>query len=361
MFSARGKVTIDSDSGEVVPAGRHTTRREALAHAKVLNEGAAKMAKSVNLQDELDHIRDAWNKRFSSSDSAGTIPLSTGYVEEVLDDQVIVEKGRDLFSYAYTKAADGSITFGEPVLVKIQYVPVQPEASKAGGAIKALEGYTVSGQAVLFGDADHPDASPFKDFFTKDTDFWLKYFGPSRPMIYDHSLIDMGMVKSFEKAAQSAEEKAAVVELGAAMKELAGQPIIGEWSAARLDPLGLWVDGELDKARRYADYIKRMVDAGILRLSSDSASHLVMRERQLNGANKVLRWPLFGVSVTTHAAEPRLAPLAAKSFFESLGVDPSGMIAKADAEGAKAQSAAHAMQLAAARLRMTRLKYKIKE
>lgn len=472
-FSARGKVTIDNDTGEVATGGRHKTRSGARAHAEMLNqaskstmteaedsgggfvvgakaypnEHAARIVDPGEFEDKslkrkvigdgvslvlgkrktgggletqsyrfdrekfTEEQAKAWLKKNSvekfmfeaaEDDDKET---ETAEVKKSLDgvkvgarnnsgDSQRLSAIHDMAVQIHRNAVDNGATCNcgmaqqdaqtEPAGHDLP-APVEPAVTtpgndipkslswsnihKLGGAIKAAQtqqededGYAVTGQAVLFGDAEHPDMSPFKDFFTASTDFWLKYFSAkASPMIYDHGLIDMGLVRAMEDAAQSAEERDAVKELAIAMRELQSNPVVGDWTKATIDPLGLWVQGEVDKSRRYADYIKRMVSAGILRLSSDSMEHLIVRERQPNGTNEIKRWPLFGVSLTTHAAEPRLAPLtAAKSFFESLKFDSQNLLAEVTARGAQARFAERARQLAEAKIRLDAFKLQMK-
>lgn len=230
-----------------------------------------------------------------------------------------------------------------------------------GGSVKSISEYGFLGTAVLFGDQDHTDITPYRDYFTPDTDFWMKSWNV-RPMIFDHGVIDFDTATMFERAAKSSEERDAAREFKAAMIDLDRDPRIGEWTKMSFDPMGLWVEGEADKARRYAAYVKQMADQGILRLSTDSAAHLVRREAQPNGSNRITRWPIIGVSQTSHAAEPRLSPVTAvKSFLSFLGVTPSGEFVSAITAGVEASAqSVKAQRIAQARLEVQRLKAQYK-
>ena len=244
----------------------------------------------------------------------------------------------------------------QTISVYLEQVPSDNPARSMGGGMKSVAEFTLRGPAVLFGDANHTDISPYRDYFTPETDFWLSSY-KSRPMIFDHGVIDLDMVDAFEAAAKSSEERDAVKEFRAAMLELDRDPRIGEWTDVSIDPLALWVQGEMDKARKYATYVKQMAESGILRLSSDTALHLIKREKQLNGANKIVRWPLIGISHTTHAAEPRLTPVAAvKSFFTYLGIKPTDEFVEAVTKGVGQTHSVDAVRLARGRLEVQRLK-----
>ena len=171
---------------------------------------------------------------------------------------------------------------------------VETKAETFGGAIKALDGDAIGGYAVLFGSADMPDLSPQRDYFTKSTDFWLNQWGWPRPMTYHHGMDD----------------------------GTRDDPIIGTWTKAKVDDVGVWLEGQLDKAHRYHAAVKELVRRGYLKLSSDSGPQWVIRERQENGSNEVKRWPLLTASPTVAPAEPRLAALTSlKAVLADLGLD----------------------------------------
>ena len=93
----------------------------------------------------------------------------------------------------------------------------------------------------------------------------------------------------------------------------ADQPVVGTWVKAWVDDTGVWLQGQLDKAHKYAEAIKQLAQRGILRISSDSAPHLVRRRPGPNGTNEVARWPLMAASLTPTPAEPRLQPVSVKA------------------------------------------------
>lgn len=162
-----------------------------------------------------------------------------------------------------------------------------------GGEIKALGGDRIGGYAVLFGAEDTHDASEMRDFFTKSTDFWLDHFGWPRPMTYHHGL---------EPATKDA-------------------PIVGHWASARVDDVGVWMEGELNRAHKYHNAVKELVRRGYLKLSSDSAPQWVIREKQPSGSHFVKRWPLITASPTVTPAEPRMMGLSFKALLADLGLE----------------------------------------
>jgi phage head maturation protease len=171
-----------------------------------------------------------------------------------------------------------------------------------GMSVKMLPGGGVGGYAVRFGSADEPDLSAFRDFFTKSTDFWLDAWD-TRPMLYHHAQ---------DEATKDA-------------------PVVGRWTQARVDDVGVWLEGQLDTAHRYAGAVKELIRRGVLRLSSDSAPHLVVREAQPNSTNWVKRWPLMACSLTPSPAEPRLLPVGAlKAAYLEAGLLPPAELDETD-------------------------------
>jgi hypothetical protein len=163
-----------------------------------------------------------------------------------------------------------------------------------GDAVKMLDSGKIGAYAVRFGDADNPDLSHMRDYFTKSTDFWLDAW-QQRPMLYHH--------------AQDA--------------ATADNPIIGNWTKAIKDDVGIWLEGQLDKAHKYYAAINEMVQQGALKLSSDSAPHLVKRNRH-GDVNEVTRWPLMAASLTPTPAEPRLLPVSAlKAIYAAEFLPPA--------------------------------------
>jgi hypothetical protein len=161
-----------------------------------------------------------------------------------------------------------------------------------GSEVKALDGDRVGALAIRFGSEDEPDMSHARDYFTKATDYWLDAWD-RRPMLYHHAL---------DESTQDA-------------------PRIGTWTKATVTSEGVWLEGQLDKAHRYYGAIKELIKRGILRVSSDSAPHLVLREARANGTHEVKRWPLMAASLTVSPAEPRLSAVSLKAVLAELGND----------------------------------------
>lgn len=161
--------------------------------------------------------------------------------------------------------------------------------------VKSLDNGKIGAYAVLFGDEDHTDLSSMHDFFTAKTDFWLDKWN-TRPMIYDH--------------AQNQS------------RELRDNPVVGTWSKATMNDIGVWLEGEIDKAHQYRAAVMKLIEQGLLSLSSESAPHLVLRRKAAKDAHEIVRWPLLAASLTTMPAEPRLRPVdVIKSAYKSIGLE----------------------------------------
>ena len=161
---------------------------------------------------------------------------------------------------------------------------VVAEMKSIGEAIKMLEDGTVIAQAVRFGSQSETDISEFRDYFTKSTNFWLTEW-QTRPMLYDH----------------------------ATDSQTRDNPIVGQWIKAWTDETGVWLKGQLNKAHKYAEAIKELAKMGLLKLSTDSAPHLVIRTRNENGTHEIKRWPIVAASLTVQPAEPRLPAVEVKT------------------------------------------------
>lgn len=161
-----------------------------------------------------------------------------------------------------------------------------------GSEVKALDGDRVGALAVRFGSAAEPDMSSVRDYFTKATDYWLDAWD-RRPMLYHHAL---------DESTRDA-------------------PRIGTWTKATVTDEGVWLEGQLDRSHRYYGAIKELIKRGVLRVSSDSAPHLVLRERQANGTHEVKRWPLLAASLTPTPAEPRLSAVSLKALLAESGFE----------------------------------------
>lgn len=171
--------------------------------------------------------------------------------------------------------------------------PDQPESdmTKAiglvtiGPAVKALGDGRIGGYLVMFGDPANTDLTG--DYFTADTDFDLEDGIGKSTVLYHH-----GQDATLKRR-----------KLGRA--------------ALRTDEVGVWIEAQLQQRDDYERAIYDMAEAGKMGWSSGTAPHLVERERQAGGANKITRWPLgLDASVTPIPAEPRIRTMPLKAYTD---------------------------------------------
>lgn len=143
-----------------------------------------------------------------------------------------------------------------------------------GGEVKALDDGRIEGYLVRFSTAQDPDISVTKDFFTPGTDFDLERSAKST-IYFDHGL-----------------------------DETLGQRKLGQ-GEMKIDDVGVWISGVLNRRDRYENAVYEMARAGKLGWSSGTAVHLTQREK-IGDSHKIMRWPLgLDASLTPTPAEPR--------------------------------------------------------
>lgn len=119
------------------------------------------------------------------------------------------------------------------------------------------------------------------EYFTKDTDFALDWFGDwQRPLLWKHGIDDD--VKT---------------------------DVVGRIKVEKR-PKGLWMQAQLDAASEYHEAIASLVDSGTMGLSSGSVLHLIERDRK---SGEIKRWPLVEGSITPTPANPDAYTYSVKS------------------------------------------------
>lgn len=92
--------------------------------------------------------------------------------------------------------------------------------------------------------------------------------------------------------------------------EFIGKSPIGEWHLWEFDNKGMWAEGRLDpKHRQFRNFVK-LVQTGLVGLSSGAAHG--QSERDING--RITRWPVREGSLTPTAANPESGAVFLKKF-----------------------------------------------
>jgi hypothetical protein len=171
-----------------------------------------------------------------------------------------------------------------------------------GGSIKAVgDDGEFEGYLMRWGSPGQTDVSAERDYFTRETELGRAIKSGTLDVYYGHALPEISGIKN----------------------ALADTPI-GETTEAKADDEGLWIKGQLDLRKRYVERLYREgIKAGQMGLSSGAVSHLVRRERQANGSNKVVRWPVYEASITPTPAEPRTAVYSVKTLMQSTPEAPA--------------------------------------
>lgn len=140
----------------------------------------------------------------------------------------------------------------------------------------------IEAQAIRYGSPAEPDRSPTRDFFTPKTNLWLDRFGFPKPILLEHGVKPGTFGVS-----------------------------LGQWTAAKYKPDGVYLVGRLDTTHPRYPEIARDIQAGKYFLSSDSTLHLIKARPAPNNTHEILEWPLLTASLTQYPAEQRLAPVNA--------------------------------------------------
>ncbi len=106
------------------------------------------------------------------------------------------------------------------------------------------------------------------EYFTKETNFYLENF-EKLPVLYGHN-----------------------------QKEIRG--VIGKAAVERVDDVGILFNIIIDRASKYKELVKKLVEMGKLGLSSGTAEQFFSKEQ-----NMIKEWGLVELSLTETPAEPR--------------------------------------------------------
>lgn len=237
------------------------------------------VAKEASFDAQIQIVRDAWHQEANQPVPAPAMAFDS-WVIEVFPDRAIIEIGSELWEYPYTTDEAGQITFGEPT--KVEKMPPEYKPAKAMMAwgpepIKALGEGKVGAYGIKFGSPDQKDLHT--EYFDSGTDY-----GP-------HA--GNGMAATVHHRIPVGKKP----ELRALAKRVLTNPV-----RATADAVGLFVEHILDMADEYEAAIYRLAEAGKLKWSSGTASHMAETEQD----GRVSLWHVIEWAYTPQPAEPRL-------------------------------------------------------
>ena len=107
--------------------------------------------------------------------------------------------------------------------------------------------------------------------FTKDTDLHLDWFPSGRPLLYGHGRDDT--IKG---------------------------DVVGRQTTVEIRDEGIWIEGQLNMAHKYAGAIRKLLGKSVLYFSSGAIPHLV----KANTAGEITNWPWAELSLTPAPMNP---------------------------------------------------------
>ena len=132
------------------------------------------------------------------------------------------------------------------------------------------------------------------EHFTKDTDFESSYTATGRLYVdWEHGL-------DHDKSAPKSDDILGYVD----------------WSTAKIDEKGLWVERVLNRRNQYMRYIEPLIDAGMIGNSSEAVPELVQKTKE----GEIKKWGLKRDTLTVNPAEPRMMTQNVITALKSLAM-----------------------------------------
>lgn len=240
----------------------------------------------------LDRRRDQLYKLVSNL-TPGEVGNQRNWLVETWDEYIIIQDTNDDFQKVpyfvngdKVELADRSTW--EKVEKKEEWLPAKSNALKAIGENE--HEIRVANYIVLWGDENKRDlegiGSPTKnadgsigEFFTPETDLESEYTKRGK--------LDLDWEHRRDNS-----------------KGSPGNEVIGyvDWSTAKADERGVWVERAISRASKYAKFIKDLIKAGIIGTSSEAIPEQV--KKAANG--KIEKWALYRDTLTVSPMEPRM-------------------------------------------------------
>jgi hypothetical protein len=266
--------------------GENETREDFISRCIpiVLEEGTAEN------QDQAVAVcnsmwRDAKNKTFEEPEKGKTLHVKFTSSEEV-------------FRYPPREAGSGSVApHGEQ---QSAFVPIRKNTLKAVSSTDDI--LRVANYIVLFGGrdlegvaSDNVNADGSKgEFFTPQTELESAY--TKSGVLY----VDWEHGGDANKGAPGADDVLGFVD----------------WSTAKADECGVWVERALFRHSQYVKWIEELVEEGVIGTSSEAIPTGVEKTK----SGEITRWPLRRDTLTVTPMEPRMISENAARALKALGV-----------------------------------------
>jgi len=112
-----------------------------------------------------------------------------------------------------------------------------------------------------------------------------------------------------------------------------------DWSTAKAQDLGVWVERVLDRRNAYVKWIEELIDEGLVGTSSEADP----RDVQKGEDGRITRWPLMGDTLTVTPMEPRMLSENVLQAAKSLGLIEEVPEPEAEAEAQQGAEAGKAV------------------
>ena len=255
--------------------------------------------KAMDYDKEIEAIRGEWYRQHPD----GTTRIEpvigdSSWIVSVRSDSVIVEFGNTMYEVAYSKDADGVVTFAprtDWTEVVREYVPAKGNALKTISRTDAE--LRAANYIILFGGRDlegvgsetiNGDGST-GEYFTPETVLESPYTKAGALYVdWEHGQGELG-------------------------DELLG---VVDWKTAHIDDKGVFVERVLNRRNQYVQWVEGLIDAGLIGTSSEADPDDV--EKAADGAS--IRWPLRRDTLTVTPMEPRMLTENHIQAFKALGI-----------------------------------------
>lgn len=289
--------------------------RQFLAELKIAAREDVSAADKKRRAGEASHFADPVNKRYKL-DTETQIRAAWNYIHQKKNAAKYSAKDVASIKKKIVAAWKKKIDKDGPLSAEAKSFPEEVFE------VKSLPNGRFRLYQFLWGDMNHSDLSPRKDYFHRGTNFMRTEFPLPRPVFFHHAL----------------------------EAKTNRDPYVGMLDIEGDDEWGKWGEGEWRKADNYDRYVsgmmrevKRLVENHKLKTSPDGVPQFSIRTPMPNGTNRVDRWAAIGVSVTPTPAEPRMYTVQElKALYDmeckTIGID--FQLPKAFAEAGETRSSA---------------------